>query len=196
MFKDKITISRWIILIGLASFISMNFSSCKKGDCKNSDVKTLLLDKSQVSSLFYQGIDTSVFVSETDTFTYISNSKSQYFIMVNDPAVCDGIGKKLEGAQIILNTKLSDKTITHLQLVPVDNEKSSTIQIVYQNVNFWFDYGKLKKPWALESKEIGGKTYHNVYLSITPGKDSLYYNMENGIIRISLPRQGTYLELI
>lgn len=183
------------LMIGSASLIGMH--SCKKADCKDTDIKTYMLSKAELNTIHYTGHDTAVFVKGNDTASYISFKRGQYFNTGSNPGICEGTNEKLEGAGIILKDSIHKDSIFHNQYVSFTDPTTSSIAIGYRGVNFLFDYRSLKiKPYLKDSLMLGGNIYNGVYIKTLPAsQDSLYYNIENGIIRIVLSSQGKTLQL-
>jgi hypothetical protein len=183
-----------LALLGLIYLPSL--SSCKKGECTATDIKTYALSVSEINGLHYDGKDTTAFISGSDTSIYMSRVRTQYYNTGSDPNACEGVNRKLEGMEIILKDSVHKDSIFHNQYVSFTDQSTSSIAVGYRGVSFLFDYRYLKTPAYIKTMDINGKTYTGVYTRIQGGlQDSLYYNLENGIIRIVLTSQGKTLQL-
>jgi hypothetical protein len=167
------------------------FGQCKR-ECVGLTDSTVMLKSNEVNSLAYKGQDSLVFLEDGVLKTFVSGIPKQYYNTYTPNTNCSST-LKLEGNQILFKDSTALLDIYHNQSVNSSDTTTSFITITYRGRNFGFPYTYLNRPYPISQITINGKVYLNVFRAKT-ANDSIYYNKENGIIRIKL-ESGHLLQL-
>jgi len=168
---------------------SSSFPSCKS-KCTTQPTETFLISSSDKAQILYSGSDTLKFLNNaTDTIIFIGQGKQHYLdVETGTGGDCPGADKQREEYTIQYKSLNSNSNLSYTYGIPLNSQSGTQINISFDGGSFYNELISLRAPWAFNSIQIARKTYSNIVLfSPTSNvKDSLYYNSQFGILRMSI----------
>ena len=179
-----LTLLAFIFLLSISSF-----PSCKS-KCTTQPTETFLISSSDKAQILYSGSDTLKFLhNATDTIIFIGQGKQHYLdVETGTGGDCPGADNQREEYTIQYKSLNYNSSLSYTYGIPTNSEFGTQIFIKLDGSTFYNELIDLTGPWAFNSIQIARKTYSNIVLfSPTSNvKDSLYYNSQFGILRMSI----------
>ena len=176
-----------IITILLVTSFLFSLSSCYyECDTSSFPKKTYLLPEEAKHIFAYSGEDTIRFLrNNADTVTYIGDKIDTLFIESIQRTECDGNIIYYEVYETIFNSTINPQIFVKLNYLETDPTYIG-LSIIYDSTfSFFLDSKLASEPPNIDSININGKTYFDVYQIQRVNGTQLLYNKEFGILKLT-----------
>ena len=189
-----------IFVLGLTILISNYFSGCSKDKCTQQPDETFLMKASDKTQIMYTGHDTLKFLHNgTDTIIFVGHGVQQYFdVQSGTGGDCPGPNQRRDEYTIKYTSTMYNSTILYTYGIPLNAQSGTQLNISFEQGGFYNELVSIRAPWAFSSLQIASKLYSNIALfaSTVYTSDSLYYNSQYGILRMSFKYNTSKWEII
>ena len=174
--------------------------SCSKGKCSQLPDETYYLSSTDKAQIPYSGTDTLKFLHNAiDTILFIGQGKQSYFnVQSGMQGDCAAPIQRREEYTFKYTSTMYNSSIFYTYGIPSNAESGTQISILFEEGEFYNELISIRAPWVFNSLQIANKVYTNIALfdPTVNTSDSLYYNLQSGILRMSLMHNTSKWEII
>jgi len=174
--------------------------SCTKGKCSQQPDETYYMKASDKAQIPYSGTDTLKFLhNAVDTILFIGQGKLSYFnVQYGMWGDCPAPIQRREEYTIKYTSTMYNSSIFYTYGIPYYGSSGTQISIRFEDGEFGYELIGMRAPWTFNSLQIANKVYTNIALfdPTVNTSDSLYYNLQFGILRMSLKHNTSKWEII